>query len=79
MLSKLNKPPVAIKPPPLPLKWARINKPPGGVNWGFTVVCPVDVKGDKGSGGREKARGIGKKSYKSDSAIPAKLSFDFVS
>ena len=46
---------------------------PGGLNGGFTVVCPVDVKGDKGSGGREKARGIREKSCKSDSAIPAKL------
>ena len=34
---KLNKPPVSIKPPP-PSNGLEINKPPGGLNRGFTVI-----------------------------------------
>ena len=40
--AKLNKPPLSFKPPlsvkPLPSKVLEKNKPPGGLNRGFTVL-----------------------------------------
>ena len=36
--AKLNKRPVSIKPPPLPLKSALKNKSPGGLNRGVKLV-----------------------------------------